>query len=78
MGDGATVPGRPPLTFRRLQAPLCPRMAASSAERSPAGSAEDVFLGPPSEPGSATWNTQGQHGSPGRGMRAGGSPQEKR
>lgn len=43
------APGRPPLTCRRLQAPRCPRMAASSAERSPAVSVEDGFLGPPSD-----------------------------
>lgn len=28
------VCGEGPLTFRRLQVPLCPRMAASRAERS--------------------------------------------
>lgn len=41
--------GCPPLTCRRLQAPRCPRMAASSAERSPSVSVEDGFLGPPSD-----------------------------
>lgn len=40
-------------TLRRLQAPRCPRMAASRAECSLSASTQDSFLGPPSVLGSA-------------------------
>lgn len=58
-GRGGVKPslhGRPCLTFRRLRAPLCPRMAASRAERSPSASLQDGFLGPASDACSAIWN----------------------